>query len=137
MTAWYHNFGSGFAVQRRRHSPFAGDQMDPTAQRGVLIGLGSIIAVCGAVLLLGTSAAALRLWTLSNDMLGFSPDDGDGSMEVMLVTVLCHDHRRGGRSAWRLSNRSLSVPNFHANVRAQSGHTDLHCTCPLSGVKRT
>jgi hypothetical protein len=38
-----------------------------SSTRGVLIGLGSIIAVCGA---------------------GFSPDDGNGSMEVMLLTVL-------------------------------------------------
>ena len=60
--------------------------MDPTA-RGVPIALVSIIAVCGAVLLWvhGTSAAPLGF---IERHLGFSPDDGDGSIEVMLLTVL-------------------------------------------------
>ncbi|MGA7064904.1 MAG: hypothetical protein WB048_01035 [Pseudolabrys sp.] len=54
---------------------------------GVLIGLSSIIAVCGAVLLWvhGTSAAPLDF---IKRHLGFTPDDGDGSIEVLLVTVL-------------------------------------------------
>jgi hypothetical protein len=60
--------------------------VDPTA-RGVLIAIVSIIAVCGAVLLWvhGTSAAP---WDFIERHLGFSPDDGDGSMEVMFLTVL-------------------------------------------------
>ena len=57
--------------------------MDLTA-RGALIALGSIITVCGAVL----------LWVEAAPMgfierhLGFSPDDGDGSLEILLITVL-------------------------------------------------
>ena len=60
--------------------------MNPNA-RGALIGLVSIIAVCGAVLLWvhGTSAAPLDF---IERHLGFSPDDGDGSMEVLFITVL-------------------------------------------------
>jgi hypothetical protein len=55
--------------------------------RRVLIGLVFIIAVCGAVLLWehGTSAAPMDF---IERHLGFSPDDGDGSMEVMFLTVL-------------------------------------------------
>jgi hypothetical protein len=60
--------------------------MDPTARRGVLIALGSIIAVCGAVLLwVNRSSAAMGF---IERHLGFSPDDGDGSIEVTLLTVL-------------------------------------------------
>ena len=60
--------------------------MNPHA-RGALIGLVSIIAVCGAVLLWvhGTSAAPMDF---IERHLGFSPDDGDGSMEVLFITVL-------------------------------------------------
>ena len=60
--------------------------MNPNA-RGALIGLVSIIAVCGAVLLWvhGTSAAPMDF---IERHLGFSPDDGDGSMEVLFITVL-------------------------------------------------
>ena len=59
--------------------------MDPTA-RGVLIALGSIIAVCGVVLLWvhRTSAAPMDF---IERYLGFSPGKGDGSMEVMFLTV--------------------------------------------------
>jgi hypothetical protein len=60
--------------------------VDPTA-RGVLIGLGSIIAVCGAVLLWVHRNSAAPMDFIERH-LGFSPDDGDGSMEVMLITVL-------------------------------------------------
>ena len=60
--------------------------MDPTT-RGVLIGLGSIIAVCGAVLLWVHRNSAAPMDFIERH-LGFSPDDGDGSMEVMLLTVL-------------------------------------------------
>ena len=59
--------------------------MDPTV-RGVLIGLGSFIAVCGAVLLWVHRKSAPMDFIERH--LGFSPDDGDGSMEVMLLTVL-------------------------------------------------
>jgi hypothetical protein len=60
--------------------------MDSTA-RGVVIGLGSIIAVCGAVLLWVHHKSAAPTDFIERH-LGFSPDDGDGSMEVMLLTVL-------------------------------------------------
>ncbi|MGC1765813.1 MAG: hypothetical protein WA769_23080 [Pseudolabrys sp.] len=60
--------------------------MDPNV-RGVLIGLLSITAVCGAVLhwVHGTSAAPMDF---IERHLGFSPDKGDGSMEVILFTVI-------------------------------------------------
>jgi hypothetical protein len=59
--------------------------VNPSA-RGVLIGLGSIIAVCGALLiwLLHKSAAPMDF---IERHLGFSPDGGDGLMEVLLLTV--------------------------------------------------
>ena len=59
--------------------------MDPNA-RSVLTGLVFIIAVCGAVLLWvqGIGAAPMKF---IERHLGFSPDDGDGSMEVLLITV--------------------------------------------------
>ena len=60
--------------------------MDPTA-RGVVIGLGSIIAVCSAVLLWVNLSSAAPMDFIERH-LGFSPDGGDGSMEVMLLTVL-------------------------------------------------
>ena len=60
--------------------------MDPTA-RGVLIALGSVIAVCGAVLHWAHLKSAAPMDFIERH-LGFSPDDGDGSMEVMLLTVL-------------------------------------------------
>ncbi|MGB6807739.1 MAG: hypothetical protein WBE81_14220 [Pseudolabrys sp.] len=74
--------------------------MDPT-ERGALISLGSIIGVCGAVLLWvhGTSAAPLDF---IKRHLGFTPDDGDGSIEVLLVTVLVMS------SLWRGSAGHLS-----------------------------
>ena len=60
--------------------------MDPN-ERSVLIALGSITAICGAVLhwVNGTSAAPMDF---IERHLGFSPDEGDGSMEVMLFTVV-------------------------------------------------
>ena len=57
------------------------------AVRGVLIGLGSIIAVCGAVLLWVNHNSAAPMDFIERH-LGFSPDDGNGSIEVMLLTVL-------------------------------------------------
>jgi hypothetical protein len=59
--------------------------MDPTS-RGVLIALGSIIAVCGAVVLWVHRQSAPMNFIERH--LGFSPNDGDGSMEVMFITVL-------------------------------------------------
>ena len=55
-----------------------------SSERGVLIALTSIVAVCGAVLL-WVNAAPLDF---IERHLGFSPNDGDGSMEVLLITVL-------------------------------------------------
>ena len=60
--------------------------MDPTA-RGVLISLGSIITFCGAVLLWVHRNSPAPMDFIERH-LGFSPDDGDGSMAVMLTTVL-------------------------------------------------
>ena len=56
--------------------------MDPT--RGVLIGLGSIIVVCGAVLHWVHLKSAAPMDFIERH-LGFSPD---GGIEVMLITVL-------------------------------------------------
>ena len=53
---------------------------------GVLIGLGSIIAVCGAVLHWVHHKSVAPMDFIERH-LGFSPDDGDGSIEVMLLTV--------------------------------------------------
>ena len=60
--------------------------MDLSA-RPVLIGLGFIIAVCGAVVLWVERNSAAPLNFIERH-LGFSPDDGDGSMEVLFITVL-------------------------------------------------
>ena len=60
--------------------------MEPNA-RGVLIGLVFIIAVCSAVLLWVNHTIAAPMDFIERH-LGFSPDDGDGSMEVLLITVL-------------------------------------------------
>jgi len=59
--------------------------MDRT--RGVLIGLVSIIAVCGAVLHWIHHKSFAPMDFIERH-LGFSPDDGDGSLEAMLITVL-------------------------------------------------
>ena len=58
-----------------------------TNERSVLFGLVTIIAVCGAVLhwLHHTTAAPMDF---IERHLGFSPDHGDGSMELILVAVL-------------------------------------------------
>jgi hypothetical protein len=53
----------------------------------VLIGLGFIIAVCGAVVLWVERNSTAPMDFIERH-LGFSPDDGDGSMEVVLVAVL-------------------------------------------------
>jgi hypothetical protein len=63
-----------------------GDYMDLTA-RGALIALGSIIAVCGALVLWVERNSAVPMDFIER-YLNFSPDDGDGSMEVILITVL-------------------------------------------------
>ena len=60
--------------------------MDRTA-RPVLIALCSIIAACGAVLLWVERNSAAPMDFVERH-LGFSLDDGNGSMEVVLVTVL-------------------------------------------------
>ena len=55
--------------------------------RPVLIGLGFIIAVCGTVVLWVERNGAAPLDFIERH-LGFSPDNGDGSMEALLITVL-------------------------------------------------
>ena len=59
--------------------------MDLSA-RPVLIGLGFIIAVCGAVVLWVERNSAAPMDFIERH-LGFSPDGGDGSMEALLITV--------------------------------------------------
>jgi hypothetical protein len=59
--------------------------MDRT--RGVLIGLSSVIAVCAAMLHWVHHKSFSPMDYIERH-LGFSPDDGDGSMEVMLLTAL-------------------------------------------------
>ena len=59
--------------------------MDRT--RGVLIGLSSVIAVCAAMLHWVHHKSFASMDFIERH-LGFSPDDGDGSMEVMLLTAL-------------------------------------------------
>jgi hypothetical protein len=56
-------------------------------ERSVLIALGSIIAVCGVVLLWVNHTIAAPMHFIKRH-LRFSPDDGDGSMEAMFLTVL-------------------------------------------------
>jgi hypothetical protein len=60
--------------------------MDPNA-RGVLVGLATIIAVCGAVLHWVHHNSAAPMDFIERHF-GFSPDGGDGSMEVLVFTVL-------------------------------------------------
>ncbi|MFZ0104491.1 MAG: hypothetical protein WBE32_11045 [Pseudolabrys sp.] len=60
--------------------------MDLTA-RGVLIGLASIIAVCGPALLWVDRKSVTSMHFIKRH-LGFWPDDGDGSLEAMLITVI-------------------------------------------------
>ena len=55
--------------------------------RGVLIGLGSIITVCGAVLLWLHRKSVAPMDFIERH-LGFSPQNGDGSMEVILISAL-------------------------------------------------
>ena len=59
--------------------------MDRT--RGVLIGLSSVIAVCAAMLHWVHHKSFAPMDFIERH-LGFSPDDGDGSVEVMLLTAL-------------------------------------------------
>ena len=59
--------------------------MDAT-ERGVLIGLASVIAVCAALLLWVDRNIAAPMDFIER-RLGFSPNDGDGSMEALLITV--------------------------------------------------
>ena len=57
------------------------------SSRGVLIGLSSIIAVSGAVLFWAHRNSAAPMQFIER-YLGFSPDDCDGSMEVLLILVM-------------------------------------------------
>jgi hypothetical protein len=53
-------------------------------ERGVLIGLVSIIILCGVVLYLKDPSPMNFIETY----FGFSPDNGDGSLEIWLIVVL-------------------------------------------------
>jgi len=56
-------------------------------ERGVLIGLVSIIILCGAVLYSVKDQGVTRM-NFIEKFFGFSPDNGDGSLEVWLVVAL-------------------------------------------------
>jgi hypothetical protein len=56
-------------------------------ERGVLIGLVSIIILCGAVLYSVKDQGVTRM-NFIEKFFGFSPDSGDGSLEVWLVVAL-------------------------------------------------
>ena len=56
-------------------------------ERGVLIALCFIIATCGAVLLWVDHTNAAPMDFIER-LLGFSPDDGDGSIEPLFSTIL-------------------------------------------------
>ena len=59
--------------------------MDLTA-RGVLIGLASIIAVCGVALLWVDRKSIASMHFIKRHLV-FWPDDGDDLSEAMLITV--------------------------------------------------
>jgi len=62
--------------------PAAGDIM-----RGVVIGLVSIIILCGAVLYSVRDLSGTPMDFIEK-VFGFSPDNGDGSLEIWLVVAL-------------------------------------------------
>ena len=66
-----------------------------TNERTVLFGLTTIITVCGAVLLWVHRQSAAPMDFIERH-LGFSPDNGDGSMELMTQCSSSHDHHRLG-----------------------------------------
>ena len=55
--------------------------------RGVLFGLASLVALCGAVLVAVEHPSSRSLDFIERH-LGFSPDGGDGSMEILLLVAL-------------------------------------------------
>ena len=67
--------------------PWGNEDFVDTNTRGALIGLATIIAVCGAVLNWVHHNSAVPMDFIERH-LGFSPDGGDGSMEVLVFTVL-------------------------------------------------
>jgi hypothetical protein len=56
--------------------------------RGVLIGLVSIIMLCGVVLYSIGHHPSHESLDFIERHLGFSPDGGDGSMEILILIVL-------------------------------------------------
>ena len=54
--------------------------------RGVVVGLGCVISVCAAVLLFVHRESTASMDFIERH-LGFSPDGGDGSFEVMILVV--------------------------------------------------
>src|SRR5262249_42866033 len=57
------------------------------------------------------------------------------SFELVLGMVRI-DHSSDGNDRMRLSHDAL-VSTLAMSAFGESGHPPLHCTCPLSGVKRT
>jgi len=55
--------------------------------RGILFGLASIVALCGAVLFAVEHPNSKSLDFIER-YLGFSPDNGDGSMEILILVAL-------------------------------------------------
>ena len=92
--------------------------MDLSA-RPVLIGLGFIIAVCGAVVLWVERNSAAPMDFIERH-LGFSPDNGDGSMEVVLaaalVLVITYAQGRGTCPLADITSRSELQKNHSGRV---------------------
>jgi len=67
---------------------FAGDTRcgDIMRMRGVVVGLVSIIILCGAVLY--SVKDHTKPMNFIETLFGFSPDNGDGSLEVWLLVAL-------------------------------------------------
>jgi len=61
--------------------------MDRGVVRGVAVGLATISVVL-AVVVFATETIGTRPMQFIETHLGFSPDGGDGSMEIMLAVVL-------------------------------------------------
>ena len=59
------------------------------------------------------------------------------STEVQLIVNLKTARTLGITVPLDLSSAPMKLSNRRCPLLAQSGHTELHCTCPLSGEKRT
>jgi len=55
--------------------------------RGVVVGSVSIIIICGVVLYSVKDPSASQM-NFVEKVFGFSPDNGDGSMEILVIVAL-------------------------------------------------